>query len=309
MPSPVVFLGAGLLDEVVGDPESWPHPVRAFGWIITRLDSARSAVRSPGLLRFLGTLLALGLPLAAGAFAWGGLRLCGSWAWLAQILMGAWMLAGRSLREAVRAVAGALAEGDLALARQLVSRVVGRDTAELDQDGVVRAGLETLAESLCDGVVAPLFWFALGGLPALWAFKAVSTLDSMVGHREAPWTYFGWASARLDDLMNLAPARITVLLIAGAAGSGAALRVARRDGGRTASPNAGRVEAAFAGALGVELGGTNVYDGVASEGPRLGDPRRPRDPGVLREGLVLAARVNGLAILLGTALLGVVHVL
>ena len=109
--------------------------------------------------------------------------------------------------------------------------------------------------------------------------------------------------------MNLAPARISALLIAGAAWSAPALRMAWRDGGRTASPNAGWVEAAFAGALGVELGGANAYDGVAKEGPRLGDPRRPRDLAILREGLVLAGRVNGLAILLGTALLGVIHVL
>jgi adenosylcobinamide-phosphate synthase len=304
-----VFAGAGLLDEILGDPAGWPHPVRAFGWVIARLDRARLRIHSAAGLRLLGLLLALGLPLAAAAFAAGAVRLCGHWGWLAELVLGAWMLAGRSLRSAVGPVLGALAAGDLALARQAVSAVVGRDTAALDQDEVVRAGLETLAESLCDGVVAPLFWFALGGLPALWAFKAVSTLDSMVGHMEAPWTHFGWASARLDDLMNLVPARISVLLIAAAAWSGPALRLAWRDGGRTASPNAGWVEAAFAGALGVELGGTNAYDGVPKAGPRLGEPRRPRDLAVLRQGLVLAGRVNGLAIILGTALLGVIHVL
>jgi adenosylcobinamide-phosphate synthase len=306
---PFVFSGAGLLDEALGDPEGWPHPVRAFGWVISRIDRARMGIRSVWGLRLLGTALALGLPLAAAGCARGAVLLCGRWGWCAELALGAWMLAGRSLRAAVRPVAGALAAGDLAGARSAVARVVGRDTASLEPDGVVRAGLETLAESLCDGVVAPLFWFALGGLPALWAFKAVSTLDSMVGHREAPWTHFGWASARLDDLLNLAPARITALLIAAAAASGPALKLAWRDGGKTASPNAGWVEAAFAGALGVELGGTNAYDGVAHEGPRLGEPRRPRDLAVLGQGLKLAGRVNGLALLLGTCLLGVGHVL
>lgn len=300
---PGVFLGAGLLDEAVGDPEGWPHPVRVFGGLIARADRARRGVRSPAALRLLGLLLALLLPLLAGAFAWSVVRLCGSWAWIAALLLGAWMLAGRSLRDAVKPVAEALERGDLTDARRWVSRVVGRDTEHMDEGEVARAGLETLAESLCDGVVAPLFWFAAGGLPALWAFKAVSTLDSMVGHREAPYTHFGWASARLDDLLNLVPARLAALLIALAACSGKALRLARRDGGKTASPNAGWVEAAFAGALGVQLGGLNHYDGVPHEGPRLGDPGAALDPVILRRGLALARRVNLLALAVGALVL------
>lgn len=296
MVCPLVFLGAGLLDEALGDPEGRPHPVRAFGWAIARLDGARRGIAAPAALRLWGVLLALGLPALAAAFVWGLLRLCGPWGWIAELLLGAWMLAGRSLRDAVRPVAAALEARDLPAARRAVARVVGRDTEGLDGSEVARAGLETLAESLCDGVVAPLFWFAALGLPGLWAFKAVSTLDSMVGHREAPWTHFGWASARLDDALNWVPARLTALLVALAAGSGRALAFAWRDGGKTESPNAGVVEAAFAGALGVQLGGTNGYDGVAKEGPRLGDPGRAPSAAVLREGLNLAARVNRLAL-------------
>ncbi len=301
------FLAAGLLDEVLGDPEGWPHPVRALGALISWLDRARMAFEHTGLLRLLGVFLALGLPVCAAAFAWGVLRLCGPWAWIAQVLLGAWMLAGRSLREAVKPVAAALDAGDLEVARHAVSRVVGRDTDGLHAPEVTRAGLETLAESLCDGVVAPLFWFAVAGLPGLWAFKAVSTLDSMVGHRESPWTHFGWASARLDDVLNWIPARITALLIAMAGFSGAALRLSWRDGGKTASPNAGVVEAAFAGALGVQLGGTNWYDGMAKEGPRLGDSGAPLDAASLRRGLRLCARVNALAIGLGALILWGLH--
>ncbi|MBP1628782.1 MAG: cobalamin biosynthesis protein [Holophagaceae bacterium] len=300
---PLVFLGSGLLDEAVGDPQSWPHPVRILGLIIEGLDRARRGLRSPTLLRVLGIFLALGMAALAGGFAWGVLRLCGRWAWIPELILGAWMLASRSLRDAVRPVALALEAGDLEKARREVAMVVGRDTAHLDEAGVARAGLETVAESLCDGVLAPLFWFALGGLPALWAFKAVSTLDSMVGHREAPFTHFGWASARLDDLLNLVPARLSVPLIALSAWSWRALRLAWRDGAKTSSPNAGWCEAAFAGALGVQLGGLNFYDGVPHEGPRLGDPGRSLDGPLLREGLELERRVNLLALLLGTALL------
>lgn len=297
---PGVFLGAGLLDEAIGDPEGWPHPVRAIGWLIAQADRARRPVVSPALLRALGVLLAFGLPLLAAGFAWGLLRLCGSWAWTVELLLGAWMLAGRSLRDAVRPVQEALGQADLPAARGHVARVVGRDTDHLDEGDVARAGLETLAESLCDGVVAPLFWFAAGGLPALWAFKAVSTLDSMVGHREAPYTHFGWASARLDDLLNLVPARLAALLIALAARSGKALRLAWRDGGKTVSPNAGCVEAAFAGALGVQLGGLNHYDGIPHEGPRLGDPGSALGAQALERGLALARWVNLLGLVLGT---------
>lgn len=300
---PLIFLGAGLLDEAIGDPPSWPHPVRVIGLIIERLDRARRGIRSPALLMTLGLLLALGMAALTGGFAWGVQRLCGPWAWIAEIILGAWMLAGRSLRDAVRPVAAALEKGELDRARLQVAMVVGRDTTELDESEVARAGLETVAESLCDGVLAPLFWFAIGGLPALWAFKAVSTLDSMVGHREAPYTHFGWASARLDDLLNLIPARLSVLLIALAAWSRRALRIAWRDGSKTSSPNAGWCEAAYAGALGIQLGGLNVYDGVPHEGPRLGDPGRTLDGPLLREGLALERHVNLLAILLGTAIL------
>jgi len=307
MPHPLVFLGAGLLDEVLGDPEAWPHPVRVFGWLIARLDRGRKSLSSPILLRGLGVLLALGLPLAAGAFAWGVARICGPWAWIAQVLLGAWMLAGRSLRDAVRPVLRALEIRDLEQARQSVSRVVGRDTARLDESEVVRAGLETLAESLCDGVVAPLFWFAAAGLPGLWAFKAVSTLDSLVGHREAPWTHFGWASARLDDVLNWLPARVTALLIALCGASIRALRLAWRDGGKTQSPNAGVVDAALAGALGLQLGGTNSYDGVPKAGPQLGDPGLALDRESLESGLRLSARVNAAALLLGALALWGLH--
>lgn len=307
MPSALVFLAAGALDAAVGDPEGWPHPVRAFGWIIAGVDRARLSLRQPWLLRTLGLLLALGLPTLTAAVIWVALRHSGRLAPGLEILLGAWMLAGRSLHQAVRQVLTSLRAEDLPQARVQVALIVGRDTANLEAEGVTRAALETLAESLCDGLVAPLFWFALAGLPGLWAFKSISTLDSMVGHREAPWTHFGWASARLDDAANWVPARLTALLIALMAPSWAALRTAMRDARRHASPNAGWPEAAMAGALGLQLGGLNHYDGVPKEGPRLGDPGVPLDAVALGRGLVLATRVHGAALGLGALALWCIH--
>lgn len=307
MPSPLVFLAAGALDALAGDPEGWPHPVRAFGWIIARVDRARMSLCRPWLLRALGLALALGLPALAAAATWAALRASGPWAPGLDIMLGAWMLAGRSLHEAVASVLAALRAGDLPTARERVGRIVGRDTAALEAEGVVRAALETLAESLCDGLVAPLFWFALAGLPGLWAFKAVSTLDSMVGHRETPWTHFGWASARLDDAANWVPARLAALLIALTAPSWAALRMALRDARHHASPNAGWPEAALAGALGLQLGGLNHYGGVPKEGPHFGDPGAPLDAPALGRGLTLAARAHAAALGLGALVLWRFH--
>jgi adenosylcobinamide-phosphate synthase len=170
-------------------------------------------------------------------------------------------------------VADALLRGDLLAARALVARVVGRDTGRLDQAGVSRAAIETLAESFCDGIVAPLFWLLLLGLPGVWMYKAINTADSMIGHREEPYGPYGWAAARLDDLVMLIPARLAGALLC-VAGMGAGLRgwrVMARDHARHASPNAGWPEAAMAGALGIRLAGPIAYDGVLADKPWIGE--------------------------------------
>jgi adenosylcobinamide-phosphate synthase len=182
-------------------------------------------------------------------------------------------LAQRSLYDHVAAVRTILARGDLAGARQAVGCIVGRDVADLDGIGVTTAALESLAESFNDGVVAPAFWLVIGGLPGLFAYKAVNTADSMIGHKEPRWRSFGWAAARTDDLMNLAPARLAGALISLAGGRD--WRTMARDATRHASPNAGWPEAAMAGALGVRLGGPARYDGVLHERAVLGDGRLP----------------------------------
>jgi adenosylcobinamide-phosphate synthase len=184
-------------------------------------------------------------------------------------------------------------QGDaLPAARIALARIVGRDVDDLDEHGLAAAALESLAESFNDGVVAPLFWFVLGGLPGLFAYKAINTADSMVGHREPRWRDFGAAAARLDDLANLIPARVAGWLIVLAGGRGGATM--RADARKHASPNAGWPEAAMAGALAVQLGGPVRYDGVVHARPTLGDGRQPAAAD-LRAGLSLYVRACALA--------------
>jgi adenosylcobinamide-phosphate synthase len=204
-------------------------------------------------------------------------------------------LAQRSLYQHVRAVAVPLAAGDLEAARAAVSRIVGRDVATLDEAGVAAAALESLAESFNDGIAAPAFWLLVGGLPGLFAYKAVNTADSLVGHREPRWRAYGWAAARLDDLMNLIPARLAGALVALAGGGG--WRVMLRDAPRHASPNAGWPEAAMAGALRRRLGGPARYDGVETPRPAFGDGPAP-DAADLKHGLTVYLRACGLLWLL-----------
>lgn len=182
-------------------------------------------------------------------------------------------LAQRSLYDHVAAVARALEADDLEAARKAIGMIVGRDTADLDASGVATAAIESLAESFNDGIVAPACWLATAGLPGLFAYKAVNTADSLIGHREPRWKDFGWAAARTDDLINLAPARLAGALIAAAGGSG--WKVMLRDAHRHTSPNAGWPEAAMAGALGVRLGGPVAYDGVMTHRPTFGDGPAP----------------------------------
>jgi adenosylcobinamide-phosphate synthase len=198
----------------------------------------------------------------------------------AEVILAWTALATGSLLAEARQVLRALDDDDLACARQRLARIVGRDTASLPESEVSRALIETLAESTCDGIVAPLCYLVISGLPAALAYKAINTLDSMIGHRESPYTYFGRCAARLDDAVNFIPARLSALAIVLAAivtGShaGSALRVWWRDHDQHDSPNAGHPEAAMAGALGVTLGGVNTYDGQPHRKPFLGSGAAP----------------------------------
>ncbi|MET3525857.1 adenosylcobinamide-phosphate synthase CbiB [Phenylobacterium koreense] len=263
---PWIVLAAAGLEGAVGYPARLPHPVTWVGGALGLLD--RWFNRGGDLARRLTGAVTLVI-VAGGAALTGHAVARLDWAPLT-ILAGATGLAARSLYDHVAAVARA---PDLASARAAVAMIVGRDVDRLDEAGVAAAALESLAESFNDGVVAPLFWFLLAGLPGLFAYKAVNTADSMIGHKEEPYRCFGWAAARSDDLMNLVPARLAGLLIVLAAGRGG--KTMAQDARGHASPNSGWPEAAMAGALGVQLGGPAYYDGVEHARPSFGDGRRP----------------------------------
>ncbi len=290
-----------LIALVVDAAFGWPrrlyavvgHPVGLFAAVIDGCEAQWNRAAWPETQRRLAgvaTVLVL-LALAAG----GSLLLvrlatavAGEWGWPIVALMAAPGLAQRSLHDHVRPVATTLAAGDLPAARSNVAMIVGRDTAALDEAGVARAAIESLAESFCDGVAAPLFWLVLLGLPGLWAYKAINTADSLIGHREPRWRAFGWAAARTDDLANLLPARIAGLLLCLAGGGG--WRVMWRDARRHASPNAGWPEAAMAGALGLRLGGPIAYDGTVADKPWIGEGRARADAADIRRALVVYRR-------------------
>lgn len=280
MAEPAALL-ALLTDAAIG----WPrplyrrigHPVGLFARLVDACERRWNGPDRPeGRRRHAGIATIVLLLLVAGGggllLAWAARALLGPWAWIGIGLLAAPALAQRSLDDHVRPVAAALRAGDLPGARAEVGKIVGRDTAALDAAGVSRAAIESLAESYCDGVAAPFFWLLLLGLPGIWAYKALNTADSLIGHREARWRAFGWAAARLDDLANLAPARMAGVLICLCGGGG--WRVLWRDHARHASPNAGWPEAAMAGALGLRLAGPVAYDGVAQDKPWIGDGER-----------------------------------
>jgi len=280
----VDLLLAALLDVAAGDPRWLPHPVKGMGAVIGWIDHRiRTLCRSEQALQLAGVCLALGLPAAAyGAATWVIAQAAATSPILGQavgIALAYTTLAGRDLYDHVQAVTGALAAGDLAGARKAVAMIVGRDSAALTEPEIARATVETIAESTSDGIIAPLVYLSLGGAPLALAYKAVNTLDSMVGHRDERYEQFGWASARLDDVVNWVPARLTGGFIALAAGLSTgqwhriheSWYILHRDGDKHPSPNSGKPEAAMAGALCVQLGGRNYYDGVPHDAELLGD--------------------------------------
>lgn len=273
-----VALAALALDAAFGWPRALyrriGHPVGLFARIIdacearwNRSASSFAARRARGVLTLL--ILLAAAAGCGGAAQQGLLGTFGRWGWVGVAILAWPALAQRSLFDHVRAVGDRIDAGDLPGARTAVGRIVGRDTETLDEAGVARAAIESLAESFCDGVAAPLFWLLLLGLPGVWAYKAVNTADSLIGHKEERWRAFGWAAARFDDLANWIPARLAGALICLAGGGG--WRILRRDARKHASPNAGWPEAAMAGALGLRLAGPIAYDGAMHEKPWIGD--------------------------------------
>lgn len=295
--SGALILPAALLAEWVMGYPRWllarvGHPVMWMGGLIDALDR-RWNRGSPCRQRIMGTvMLALLVTVSACAAAVVQHALLQSgWLWPVLVLAATTGLAQRSLADHVEAVAVPLAAGDLEAARTAVAMIVGRDVAGLEEAGIATAAIESLAESFCDGIVTPACWLAVAGLPGLAIAKAINTADSMIGHLDARYRYFGWASARADDAFNYLPARLSGALLVLAAGQGwrAGWRVMRRDARGHASPNAGWPEAAMAGALGRRLGGPVSYDGEQALRAIMGDGPRP-DAGDLVRALVIWQR-------------------
>ncbi len=292
-----IALTALALDAAIG----WPgplyrrigHPVGLFARVIGGCE-ARWNRGEYGFIarRTLGILTMLILLLVAAGPGWAVQQLVfeilGAWGWVAVAILAWPALAQRSLFDHVRAVGERIDAGDLPGAREAVGMIVGRDTAALGESGVARAAIESLAESFCDGVVAPLFWLLLLGLPGVWAYKAINTADSLIGHREERWRAFGWAAARIDDLAGWIPARLSGLLLCLAGRGGA--RIMWRDARNHASPNAGWPEAAMAGALGLRLAGPIAYDGVMHDKPWIGNGDEDADGDKIDRALTIYMR-------------------
>ena len=292
------------LFKLIGHPVTWMGALIA--WFEARLNTGSNR-RLKGIV-MLVLLLLTGLAVSLLIVA---ITRRIPFGWVLEAILASSLIAQKELGRAVKAVADGLAVS-LESGRFAVSHIVGRDPHVLDEAGVARAAVESLAESTSDGIVAPLFWLLIGGLPGIVLYKAANTADSMVGHRNERYAEFGWASARFDDLINWIPARLTALLVAGAAfltpktDPEHAWSMALRDAKKHASPNAGWPEAAFAGALGIQLGGPRTYDGELHESPAFGDGRDDLKSGDILSALVLYwAAMNlllGLVIVIGLAL-------
>jgi len=277
------------LDVIFGDPAGIPHIIIGLGKLIAALEKLLRAVfpKTKGGELCAGVLLAALTPAVAFGAGWGVLYLCGLVGpWLrfaAEVFLGWQCLAQKSLADSCRLVYDALESGDIVRSREMVGRVVGRDTAELDAGGDTRAAVETVAENASDGEIAPMIYLAVGGAPLAMLYKAINTMDSMVGYKNDRYIYFGRAAAKLDDLANLIPARVSGLLfvvsasICGFDGKNA-WRIFKRDRYNHLSPNSAQTESPVAGALHIQLGGSHNYFGKLVIKPTQGDDDRPVEP-------------------------------
>lgn len=312
-----LLLLALALDAAMGDPPwLWryiPHPVVMLGALISLLERIGNRQdRSPAFRKAAGIAALAVLLIVAWGTGWLLETAFNRWpfGWIGTVVVAAILLAGRSLYDHVAAIASALERDGLPAARREIAKIVGRDPEALDEPAIGRAAIESLAENYSDGVVVPAFWFALLGLPGLLAYKAINTADSMIGHRSPRYRDFGWASARLDDLVNWPAARLSGFLVAIAAplvgGSiGNSIRTMFAEASHHRSPNAGWPEAAMAAALGVALAGPRSYGGVKIDDGYMNKSARPEvTPNDIRRSLLLyvgACAALGILVTLSTA--------
>ena len=308
-----LLLAVYLLDKAAGDPEWFPHPVRLIGTAISRGEALLRVRGQSHATEFTsGALLTTTIVAATYALtrlmiqqAWRRSQILGC---VTEITLGWACLAARNLEQEASAVTKALDAGNIALARHRLARIVGRDTQQLDIHEISRAVIETVSESASDGIIAPIFYMSLGGVPLAMAYKAVNTLDSMIGHADARYFYFGKTAARLDDAANYLPARLTALGIVsascldGEANAQSSLSTWLRDGNKHKSPNAGQPESAMAGALHVQLGGNNTYDGELIRADHIGREFPAPAPNHARKAIHLISAVTLLGVCAGMLL-------
>ncbi len=304
----VLLPAAFIVDQIAGDPEWFPHPVRIIGSAISRGEATLRRPNQDAVTEFASGAFLTAFIVGASYWATSAIlrstrRYSGFLGDIAELSLAWTCLAARNLEQEATAVTEALDHEDLILARKRLSRIVGRDTANLDENEISRAVIETVAESTSDGVIAPLFYMAVGGVPLAMAYKAVNTLDSMIGHADRNYFYFGKAAARLDDAANYLPSRISALAIIAAgqfiqqSDQEAAWQIWRRDAANHKSPNAGQPESAIAGALHVSLGGENTYSGEVISAQRIGQ----EFPRATKEKAIQSINIASVASLIGTA--------
>jgi adenosylcobinamide-phosphate synthase len=303
-----LIIASYITDLIFGDPQWFVHPVRMMGRLISFFERMLYGSARTSIQRLWGAVTTVSVIAISGMCAYVIIELAtklhpavGKAAW---IFLAYTTLATKDLVVHARAVWKMLAINDIEGARKKLSLIVGRDTQGLPEEDVIRTTLETVAESTTDGIVAPLFYLFLGGPVLAVMFKAVSTLDSMIGHKDERYLYFGWCAAKIDDIANFIPARIAGLLIPVAAlfsgkDSAQSLRIMFRDGKKQDSPNSAISEAAMSGALGVRLGGTCSYSGRIVEHPYLGEQRRPISMSLIKEAIIISVIVSLLMLAVG----------
>ncbi|MFH1859854.1 MAG: adenosylcobinamide-phosphate synthase CbiB [bacterium] len=297
-----------IADLIFGDPERFPHPVRGMGKLINLLDSKLRGKSDWWVERIKGTVMAFLVVGASACLTYLILELANHlnlYLWnLAWIYLGYTTLSIKDLQLHAKAILSRLKEDSLSDAHEELSKIVGRDTLGLSKEKVVKATIESIAESTCDGIIAPLFYLILGGPVLAIAYKAINTLDSMVGHKNENYLHFGWFSAKLDDVANFIPARISGVLIATASfilrkGFSPSLKTMLRDGKKHCSPNSGISEAAMAGALGIRLGGDCFYQGKLCEKPFIGEERKEVIPELINQALAISLISSLLMLIIG----------
>jgi len=298
---------AYLLDRMIGDPRWLPHPVVMMGACIRQLEKiVRRVATEERMLKAAGLLFPICIAGGSGALVW-LILLAAAWIhpWLAaglEAVLISTTIATKGLADAGLEIYRHLQSGNLIEARRSLSMVVGRDTEHLEKTEISRGAVETVAENIVDAIISPLFYAAIGGAPLAFVYRAANTLDSVVGYKNERYQHLGWASARFDDVLNYIPARLTgLLLVAVSMVSNldwrGCWRTIRRDARLHPSPNSGIPEAGIAGALGIQLGGTNYYQGIASHRAKMGEPTRPISPEDIRRTVDVMKIISVLSLL------------